>query len=132
MNKAQKVVFGFLSIAIIVIAVLIVISIRVPHNYFTCSNTGIEGTVFYYGVTCPHCKIVEEFMTENNVLEKINLVQKEVYQNQTNANELINLGRNCNLPGDYIGAVPLLYENNKAYVGDKDIIDFLKQKIGVD
>lgn len=131
MNKPQKVVVGFLTIAVLIIAMLFIISINKPHSYYVCSPSISSDIILYYGTTCPHCKIVEQFIQENNINSKLNITQKEVFENQTNANELIILGGNCKLPQNYIGAVPLLYDNNKAFIGDKDIIEFIKAKAGV-
>lgn len=132
MNKAQKVAVGFLIIAVLVIAILFFVAVNQKKNYYVCKTNEVSlEIILYYGTTCPHCKIVEQWMDENKVSQKINITQLEVFENQTNAQKLITLGNACKLPKDYIGAVPLLYANKKAYLGDKDIIEFLKNEIGV-
>lgn len=132
MNKAQKVVTGFLIVSILIIAMLFFIAITQKKNYYPCDNVNLSAqTILYYGVTCPHCKIVEQWISENNATEKINITQIEVFQNQTNGEELLSLGTACKLPPDYMGAVPLLYTHGRAYIGDKDIINFLKKQLGV-
>ncbi len=85
--------------------------------------------VLYYGNTCPHCKVVEEYISQNGLEGKLDISQKEVYQNQNNNNELIERAKTCGINLNGLG-VPLLWDgaDSKCYEGDKAIIDFLKQK----
>lgn len=85
--------------------------------------------VLYYGITCPHCKIVEEYILQNGLEEKLGVAQKEVYQNQNNNNELVERAKTCGIDLDRLG-VPLLWDGNdsKCYEGDQAIIVYLKQK----
>jgi len=82
--------------------------------------------IFYYGNTCPHCKDVEEWMTENRIEEKIEIVKKEVYDNRANSLELTQAAKSCGLPTDNIG-VPFLYAEGKCSVGTPDITAYLTQ-----
>lgn len=125
MNKAQKVVVGFIIVAILVIAVLFIVKLNQSAIEISGNN------ILYYSFTCPHCKIVEQFIADNNITSKINITQKEVSLNNENANELVAAGKLCKIQNDYIGAVPLLYSGGKCYLGDVDIIDFLKAETGV-
>ncbi len=129
MNKAQKVVFGFFAIAAVVIAGLFIVYLNTTGKaVYTPGNE----TIFFYGDSCAHCKIVEEFMAENNITSKIPIIMKESFSNETNAKELINTGNYCKLPKENIGAVPLLYADGQCYLGDVDIIDYLKNKSGAE
>ena len=127
MEKVHKVIVGFFVAVIIIIAILFFISIKKENNYYTCTQTlGLPSeAVLYYGDTCPHCKIVEDFLTENDVASRLDFVQKEVYRNNTNAQELLLIGSLCRLPSNYVGSVPLFYMDGKAFLGDKPIIEFL-------
>ena len=131
MNRAQKLVVGFFTVVIIAITLLSVAYYQVKSTGEIITEIPADQIIFYYGETCPHCKIVEEFMKNNSIETKINITQKEVYKNQVNANELIKVGDFCKLTKDYIGAVPLLYSDGKCYVGDKDIINFLTKKLNI-
>ncbi len=126
MNKAQKIIVGFFIISLLLIGILFLIYLNKPTNI-----PSPEEIVFYYGITCPHCKIVEQWISDNNFTQKMNITQKEVYENQTNAKELIAVGTLCKIEKQYIGAVPLVYSDGKCYLGDVDSISFLKNKIGV-
>lgn len=83
--------------------------------------------ILFYGDGCPHCAIVEEYIKENKIQDKISFVQKEVYYNQNNAGELEVKAKICGLSTDSIG-VPFLWDGEKCLIGDQDIINFFKQK----
>jgi glutaredoxin len=82
----------------------------------------------FYGDGCPHCAIVEDYIKNNNIKQKLSFEEKEVYYNQNNAKELEAKAKICGLATDSIG-VPFLWDGLKCYVGDQDIINFLNQKI---
>ena len=84
--------------------------------------------ILFYGVGCPHCAKVEEYIKQNQIDKKISLVQKEVYYNQKNAKELQEKAQKCRLMANSIG-VPFLWDGKTCIVGDQPIIDFLKQKV---
>ena len=86
--------------------------------------------VLYYGDGCPHCANVDAFMSENDILAKLSVTQKEVYKNQTNAAELIARAKACGMTGDSVG-VPFLYNGTDCIVGDQPIIAYLSQEAGL-
>lgn len=90
-------------------------------------NQSSDQIILFYGDGCPHCKIVEEYINENNIQNKISFAQKEVYYNQNNAKELEAKAKICGLPTNSIG-VPFLWNGEKCLIGDQDIINFFKQK----
>ena len=49
--------------------------------------------------------------------------------NQNNAKELTEKARICGLPTDSIG-VPFLWDGEKCFIGDQDIINFFSAKGG--
>jgi len=87
--------------------------------------------VFYYGNTCPHCEIVEEWFQDNQVEEKMTFQKKEVYDNQANANELTKVAVSCGLDANSIG-VPFLYSEGKCLIGSPDIIEYFANKLNID
>jgi hypothetical protein len=80
----------------------------------------------FYGIGCPHCAKVEEFIRENKIKEKIAFEEKEVYFNKENAKQLIEVAKKCGFNEKEIG-VPFLWngENQRCIVGDEPIINFL-------
>jgi len=124
MNKAQKAVVAFFAVAFLLILTLYIIYINKKPKY---SN---EDIIFFYGVTCPHCKNVEQFIDENNIDSKLKIIRKEVYYNETNRLELMSFAKKCNINQEQLG-VPFIYYNGKCYIGDKDGIELLKNLAGV-
>lgn len=84
--------------------------------------------ILFYGDGCPHCAIVEKYLKDNNVEEKIAFSQKEVYYNEKNAKELESKAKICKISTGSIG-VPFLWNGEKCLIGDQDIVEFFKQKI---
>lgn len=87
-----------------------------------------NGIILFYGEGCPHCAIVEEYVSQNGVEVKVPFAKKEVYYNKQNADDLVSKAKICGIPTDSIG-VPFLWDGSKCLVGDQDIIEFFKQKI---
>ena len=83
--------------------------------------------VLFYGDGCPHCVIVEEYIEENNIQDKVSFNRKEVYYNKQNADELVSRAQDCDIPTDSIG-VPFLWDGENCLIGDQDIINFFKEK----
>ncbi|KKP79799.1 MAG: hypothetical protein A2271_02355 [Candidatus Moranbacteria bacterium RIFOXYA12_FULL_35_19] len=86
--------------------------------------------MFFYGRECPHCKVVEKYIEENKVAEKIKFSQAEVYHNKDNSAVLKQKATECGIAQDSIG-VPFLWTEGKCYMGDEDIIKFFEDKIGI-
>lgn len=84
--------------------------------------------ILFYGDGCPHCAIVEKFITDNGIDKKISIQEKEVYYHQENANQLSQAARGCGLDTGAIG-VPFLWDGKICVVGDEPIIDFLKKEV---
>ncbi|MDO8512069.1 MAG: hypothetical protein Q7S57_02260 [bacterium] len=88
------------------------------------------GIVLYFGDTCPHCKIVAQFIEDNKIKEKVTFEEKEVYNNQANAKELAEVAKTCGLATDAIG-VPFLWDGKACIQGQDQTINFFKDKAGI-
>lgn len=89
-----------------------------------------EGIILFYGEGCPHCKIVDDFITENKIEEKVSFSRMEVWSNKDNQQVLLKAAQICNLNTDSIG-VPFLYDGKNCLVGDVDIINFFKNEANI-
>jgi glutaredoxin len=85
--------------------------------------------IFFYGKTCPHCKIVEEYFSKNKITEKIQFSQKEVYGDKNNAALMKEKAKTCGIKEEALGVPMLWTKNNVCLFGDKDIIEFFNQKL---
>ena len=85
--------------------------------------------IFYWGTTCPYCHDVMDWIDDNGVDEKLNIIQKEVYGNRVNANELSAKARECGLASNNIG-VPFMYTSDRqCLIGYPDIVSYLENKV---
>ena len=132
MNNTQKIVTGFFAISILIIAILFFISISEDNKDKDNDNLNLPaGNVLYYGETCPHCKIVDEFILTNNISSKISFEKKEVFENLNNGPELLRVGKFCKLSSENLGAVPLFYSDEKCYIGSDEVMNFFKSKLNL-
>lgn len=67
-------------------------------------------------------------MAQNNVTDKIQIDQREVFANRNNAKLMGEKAVQCGMNKDNLG-VPLLWVNGKCYSGDQDIIQYFKDQI---
>jgi len=98
-----------------------------------------EGIILFYGEGCSHCKIVDDFISQNKIADKVKLTHLEVWYNKDNQTILGEVAPKCGITSSQIG-VPLLYDparlgeaggNNKCYTGDVDVINFLKNAANI-
>jgi len=88
------------------------------------------GIVEFYGQGCPHCKDVDDFIKANNIDQKVKFTKLEVWYNKSNAELLGQVAQKCNITSGSVG-VPFLYDGLKCYVGEVDVINFLKNEAGI-
>jgi len=121
--------FAISIIILIAASIFTIPAIIKDINVKNSDNRGDAEFILYYGNTCPHCVVVEQYIAANNLEQKLKIEQKEVFQNQDNNNELASKAKICGIDTKKLG-VPLLWDNadSKCYEGDQEIISFLKQK----
>lgn len=98
----------------------------------TQTSEGVDeknAEILYWGTTCPHCHDTIEWIKKNKIEEKISIVRKEVYNNQTNSLELSAKAKSCGLDEMNIG-VPFMYTSQSdCLIGTPDITSYLEQKV---
>lgn len=91
-----------------------------------------QNPTYYYGDTCPNCHKVDDFIRENNLEGSFPLTRKEVYKNQTNAQELTKIAvEKCNIKANEIG-VPFMVADGRCMVGHVEIVGYIKEKTGIE
>ena len=123
-------IISLLFIAVLAYAIFVLASGKKP-AVTDNPNQAVKaagGIILFYGDGCPHCAIVEEYVSENGIEAKVPFRKKEVYYSQQNSTELAEKAKACGLPTNSIG-VPFLWDGAKCLVGDQDIIEFFKQKM---
>jgi len=82
--------------------------------------------ILFYGDTCPHCKVLEQFMDDNKINERLTMEKREVYKDQANASLMMDAVRRCSLPENNVG-VPFLWADSQCYVGEQ-VTTYFKTK----
>jgi len=88
--------------------------------------------ILFYGSTCPHCKIVEEFISTNQIDQKLKISQLEVYENESNKTTFSKMVQQ--ICPDQISdsglPVPFLIDqvDKKCTIGDTPITEYLTEK----
>jgi glutaredoxin len=89
----------------------------------------VDSDIFFWGDGCPHCQDVKDWMEENSLEEKVEVLSKEVYNNQDNYQEFTARAQSCGLDTQRIG-VPFLYTiDGDCLMGSPDVIEYLSAKI---
>lgn len=81
---------------------------------------------YFWGDGCPHCAVVEEFLSGWDKKDKVSLDKKEVWKNPANARLLAQRASSCKIPRSELGVPLLVTPEGKCIGGDTPIIDFLK------
>ena len=89
-----------------------------------------SGVTLYYGAECPHCKDVEQYLTDNKVADKVKYDMKEVWHDKTNSAEMEAVAKVCGLDVCKIG-VPFLFAEGKCSVGTPDVEGYFKKAAGL-
>lgn len=123
------------TLLIIVIAVLAVAGVLLGFYFFNKPEIDTSGIILFYGEDCPHCKLVDDFITQNKVEEKVKFRRLEVpfgektsSQLVENAKVLLEKLQACGLKTEQVG-IPFLWDGKTCIIGDQDIIKFFQEKI---
>lgn len=117
----------FKKVLIAGLVFVVVAGIFLAGKKFT-NNQEDSSLILYWGDACPHCEEVRQFIQSQKMAEKMPLVEKEVYTNSQNNQELLRVAKNCGLPTDSIAA-PLLYAQHRCFVGTTEIISYLSGRV---
>lgn len=110
-----------LKISLLIIAILIITGLTV----LLIKNQPTQ--ILFYSDTCPHCKIVEQYISDNGVEKYLVFRKLEVSTNPANAQLLAKKAAICGLPTDSLG-VPFFFDGKNCLVGDTDIINYFSSK----
>jgi glutaredoxin len=114
----------------IIIGAVVVLSIGalVVFNNFSKPEINTNDIILFYGKDCPHCKIVDEYVAQNKVEDKVKFTRLEVSENRNNSNLLVEKAKICGLDINQIG-VPFLWNGQSCFMGDPDVVKFFKDEV---
>jgi len=117
------------AIIFLALAVVAIIFVAKSETGKESANKAVESDIIlFYGDTCPYCLVVDRFVEDNKVEEKISFKHLEVYRNQANAALMTAKARVCGLNTNSIG-VPFLWDGANCLIGDRDIIAFFEAEL---
>jgi len=122
---------NFIFPAIVALALVAIVAIFVVLVKAKNAPPPDSTIIFFYGDTCPHCKNVEEFFTENDVASRISFEQREVYNSTANASLMADKYKKCGITNTNDMGVPLLWDGITCIQGDEPIINYFKSKLGL-
>ena len=104
----------------LIMAVIVIVVVFI----FNKNKANSEDMILFYGDTCPHCKIVNDYIAENNVKERFKFRELEVYNNQANSRLMGKYATQCKLDTQNGLGVPFLFTGTECLMGDQDIINY--------
>ncbi len=90
------------------------------------TNTLPDHYEYYWGDGCPHCKIVEDFLSTWDKKDQVNIEELEVWSSPQNARKMTSRANYCKIPQKEL-AVPFLFTpSGECLKGDEPIINYFK------
>lgn len=83
--------------------------------------------ILFYSTSCPHCQIVEKYISDNNIAAKLKFQKLEISQDPVNASLLEKRARECGLDVSLGLGVPFFFDGQKCFLGDQEIIDYFQK-----
>jgi len=113
---------------IIIFIVLVALGLIWALGQSTKKSNSENTPILFYGETCSHCKIVDQYLADNNVRARIKFQELEVFNNKANAALLAKKAKSCGLDTTQGLGVPFLFDGQNCLSGSEEIINFFKTK----
>lgn len=130
MKNGQKTRIG-----ILVIIVILAVAGGIGYQYYQSKHhmqVLMNQRIFFYGKECPHCQLVEDFMSKNALSPQAPIVMKEVFHDRVNVRDYVRIAKYCGIletsKQGYRVEVPMLWTGKKCINGDLPIIQYLQTK----
>lgn len=117
-KEAKRVIIIFAVVVLLFVAVLGWLASQKPGNI-----------TFYWGTTCPHCHNVQRWLEAHNETAALGIRQLEVWDDKDNAATFVGVARKCKM--DQAVVPVLVAETGTCYVGEVEIIDYLKERLDI-
>lgn len=114
---------------LIILAVLVLLSFFYLKSVETPNISENENIILFYGSECPHCRIVEKYIDENKISEKINFSQAEVFHNDNNREVFLEKYKICGITDKDELGVPMLFADGKCYIGQDKVIEYFQKSV---
>lgn len=126
MTKQVFTIFGI--VVLFVGSVFLVYSMNQPKNPASLRTLTKKDFIYFYGVTCPHCKELNKFLEEEGINKKVKYEKLEVFYNEDNAALMKQAADMCKINPSGMG-VPFILDKGKCYVGTPDAKKVFLEKL---
>lgn len=124
--KKETMIIGVVFLFVVIAAILVMPkNEKSPNLKLPLKDSG---AILFYSASCPHCAIVDNYIKENRIEEKISFKRLRTDNNKDNYNLLEEKAAACGLDLRRIG-VPFLWDNNECYIGDPQITKYFATKL---
>jgi len=86
------------------------------------------GRFYFHSKTCAHCAIVDQYISDNKISQKLYFVSQQLETDPEAVAFLKDVGKKCTISDADLG-VPLFWDGTKCYLGDQSVIDYFKQTV---
>ena len=90
-------------------------------------ETADGALILYWAEGCSHCETVKQKISGGRLDEKLNIIQKESYNDDVVYQEFFSRAEYCQIPIHQMG-VPMLWDGEKCYRGVQQIMGALASK----
>lgn len=135
MKNKKKNIIILLAVTGVIVLSIVVWGIRQPVETSVLTTSFQSGStqadvILYYGQECSHCQVVEKFIKDNGIEQRVIFDKKEVWHNIDNSDEMQQKAKECALDASKVG-VPFLSARGKCYVGEIEVENFFKKEAGM-
>lgn len=85
--------------------------------------------ILFYSNGCAHCQILEQWIDENSIADKISFEAREIYSSEETFNLIFEKAEICSLDTSKGVSVPFLWTGTDCIIGDEPIEEFFQNKI---
>lgn len=108
-------------------SVFLVYSLNQPKSITQTRILNKKDFIYFYGVTCPHCKELNKFLEEKGINKKVKYEKLEVFYNEDNAALMKQAAEMCKIEPSGMG-VPFILDHGKCVVGTPDAEKLFMEK----
>ncbi len=124
----NKQVFSIIGVVVLFVgSVFLVYSMNQPKNQAVLRTLTKKDFIYFYGVTCPHCKVLNKFLEDKGINKKVKYEKLEVFYNEDNAALMKQAADMCKINPSGMG-VPFILDKGKCYVGTPDAEKLFMEK----
>ena len=88
----------------------------------------LKTIVLFYSKQCPHCSYVLDYIKNNHLDKKYNIVEKEISADQGNHSEFVKTIKACLTANkankDTVIELPVSWDGNKCFYGEKEVLSY--------